>query len=321
MKELISVIIPVYNVENYLKKCIESVVNQSYQNLEIILIDDGSTDSSGTICDDYLKKDERIKVIHKKHGDVSKARNEGIKKAKGEYLTFIDSDDWIPLNSIEILYKELKTNHADISSGLIKETYTRNLIEKESEDYQVKVYDKVDAMEELLYLHGFSNSASAKLYKKNLFKEIQFPIDKHYEDLGTVYKIFNLANKIVLLNIATYYYYQNTESIMHKKYNSKRLEAFDFSKDIVDFIETNYKSILNAAIFRLYFECISILNVMPYNSKDKKNILKVIRKYRKSVLKDKKLYTKQRFLCFASLFGQPGIKLAFKLKNILKKIK
>lgn len=170
-----------------------------------------------------------------------------------------------------------------------------------------------------MYLHGFSNSASGKLYKKELFNDIKYPIGKYYEDLGTTYKVFAISNKIVSLNSVVYYYFQNVNSIMHKQYTSKRLEGIDFAIESLEFIKNRYPQILNSAIYRLYYECMSVLNDMPYNSVDKPNVLSIIKKYRKNVLKDKNLSKKQKVLCYLSIFGHPGIKLAFFIRNLLKK--
>jgi len=318
MNDLISVVIPVYRVEKYLERCVESVINQTYANLEIILIDDGSPDNSGNICDEYAKIDKRIKVIHKKNGGLSDARNVGIENSKGKYITFIDSDDWIPLNSIGVLYDALKDNKADISSGKIKEVYSEK---NTSEDYSTiitKKYNTEDALQQLMYLHGFSNSASGKLYKKELFNTIRYPIGKHYEDLGTTYKIFAASKKIIFVNSMVYYYFQNSQSIMHKKYSSKRLEGIKFANDELKFIEKEYPTIINSAIYRLCYECILVLNDMPYNCSDKKNVLLVLKKYRSYLLKDKLISKKQKLLCYSTIFGQFGIKVAFYFRNLLK---
>ena len=319
MKELISVIIPVYKVEKYLDRCIDSVLHQTYKNLEIILVDDGSPDNCGKMCDEYAKYDKRIKVIHKKNGGLSDARNVGIDKAKGKYITFIDSDDWIPLNSIELLYKGISVNNDDISSGNLKEVFK---YVNEDENYSEKnfeVYNAEGALKELMYLHGFSNSASGKLYKTKLFDNIRYPIGKYYEDLATTYKIFANSSKIVAIDAVVYYYFQNNNSIMHKKYTSKRLEGIEFAKEELKFIKENFSNITNAAIYRLCYECMSVLNDMPNNSKDKKEIIIILKKYRKNIIDDKNLSLKQRFLCYSTLLGQKGIKIAYKIRYFLKR--
>ena len=319
---LISVIVPVYNVEKYLKRCLKSILNQTYKKIEILIIDDGSTDHSGKISDEYAKIDSRVQVFHKKNGGLSDARNYGIQKAKGKYVMFIDSDDWIPLNSIRKMVETVSQTESDIVSGEIKEVYNTNTEKKgkNNNEYKIEVLSKNEALEKLMYLHNFSNSASAKMYKKELFDNIKFPVGKYYEDLGTTYKIVSKANKISLINSVVYYYYQdNQDSIRHKKYNERRLEGLDFALQELEFIKKEFPDIVPAAIYRLYYECIMILNDMPYKCKEKKYVKQYIKKYKKIVLHDNNLYKKQRLLSYVPLFGQVGIKFAFKIKSQIKK--
>lgn len=322
MDNLVSVIIPVYNVEKYIKRCIDSVVNQTYKKIEIILIDDGSLDKSSKICDEYKEKDSRIEVFHKKNGGLSDARNYGLKKSKGKFVIFVDSDDWIPSNAIEIMIKKLIKNNVDIVSGKMKEVYSSIIKDnsREKSDINTNVMSTEKALEKLMYLHNFSNSASAKIYKKNLFENVEYPKGKLYEDLGTTYKVFAKAKKIASIDSIVYYYYQNNnESIMHKEYDEKRLDGLDFAIEELNFINQNFPNIKNAAIFRLYYECIAILNDMPFRCKEKKYVKQYIKKYKKIVLHDNNLYKKQKLLSYAPLFGQVGIKFAFKIKAQIKK--
>lgn len=181
MKELISVIIPVYNVEKYLNKSIESVIKQTYKELEIILVDDGSTDSSGKICDEFAQKDDRIKVIHKKNGGLSDARNAGISEAKGKYLGFIDSDDYIDKNFYEILYNVLKKYNSDISICKHRETYTDYEENTSKLEIKEQVFNTEQALKELLLFGEVNNYAWNKLYKKELFNEINYPVGKKWK--------------------------------------------------------------------------------------------------------------------------------------------
>lgn len=316
--ELISVIIPIYNVEKYIYRCLESVINQTYTNLEIILVDDESPDNCPQICDEYKQKDNRVTVIHKKNGGLSDARNTGINKCKGRYITFVDSDDWLPLNAIEILYYNLIKENADISSGNLKEIFKNTTYVNTSEKSTTVTLNNEEAMQDLMYLHNLSNSASGKLYKKELFNHIKYPVGKLYEDLATTYRLFDISNKIVITDSIVYFYFQNSNSIMHKQYTNKRLESYKFVCEELVFINDNYPKIIKSAIYRLVFECLSILNDMPYICKDKKDIKATLKKYRKISIKDAKLSKKQKLLCYSSYFGQAGIKLAFKFRNIIK---
>ena len=318
MKDLISVIIPVYKVEEYINRCIDSVINQTYKNLEIILVDDGSPDGCPKICDEYAKKDSRIRVIHKQNGGLSDARNVGIDNANGKYITFIDSDDWIPIDSINILYKNLINTKSEISSGCLLEVFSDNRKNYSNNDYEV--YSKIEGLKNLFLLHDISNSASGKIYDISLFDNIRYPVGKLYEDLGTTYKLFAKCKNVVSTKKIVYYYFQNSQSIMHKSYSSKRLQSLDFMYEQKKFIIDNLPEIEDYVDFRIFYECVLILNDMPYSSKDRVKLKHIIKKYRNEILKIEGLYFKQKLLCYSTYFGQFGIKIAFKIKTLRKKV-
>lgn len=214
MKELISIIVPVYNVEKYINKCIDSIINQTYKNLEIILVDDGSTDSSGKICDDYAIKDNRIKVVHKKNGGVSSARNEGIRVANGKYIGFIDSDDWICNKMYEKLYNIAKKNDSEIVEcnfiRLKKEekikSKTANVINYTKKEY-LKKFFKINSQECEYYPWN-------KLYNAKLLTENQYPIGiRQGEDAVGTYKSIINASRITKTTEVLYYYRMNPESV------------------------------------------------------------------------------------------------------------
>ena len=230
MNELITIIIPIYKVEYYLGRCVDSVLAQTYKNMEIILVDDGSPDRCGELCDEYAKMDARIKVIHKKNGGLSDARNKGIDIAKGEYITFLDSDDWIHEKYIETLYKLLKDTHSDIS--------VCNFIKTSNEDVQLSTaeevfeYSKLQALEELLGRYYVQlTTAWGKLYKRSLFENIRFPVGRIHEDEFTTYKLIYNADKVALTTAELYYYWQREDSIMGVGFNQKgfmdALDAFE----------------------------------------------------------------------------------------------
>ena len=192
-KALISVVIPVYNVEEYISRCISSILEQTYRNLQIILVDDGSTDKSGEICGEYAKVDRRVTVIHQTNGGLSSARNTGIDKATGEYITFVDSDDFVSKEMVAYLFALAKNNDCDIAIS------THNIIrgEKVWKSYNLSGDVKMTpkrCIEKLLYDDGVDTSAWAKLYKLKLFNGVRYPVGKLYEDIATTYKIFLKAN-------------------------------------------------------------------------------------------------------------------------------
>ena len=221
-EELISIIIPVYKVENYLEKCVDSVINQTYKNLEIILIDDGSPDNSGAICDEYAKKDSRIKVIHKKNGGLSDARNAGLKVVTGKYIGFVDSDDYIEKDMFETMYKLAKMYQAEISIVSYAE-WKNGKILNDMNSGELNLYNKVEAIKELLIDSKIQSYMWNKLFKNELFEDIEFPVGKNFEDIATTLKIFEKCNKIVRMETAKYNYIRRDDSIIgnrsYKTYN------------------------------------------------------------------------------------------------------
>lgn len=222
--ELITIIVPVYNVEKYLTKCVNSILEQTYKNLEIILVDDGSPDKCPQICDEYAKKDNRIKVIHKNNGGLSDARNKGLDMATGKYISFVDSDDYIDKKMIEKLYNNLLKNEADISICNIYKIYPNGTkIKKNLPQSEITVSDE----EKYIYTYNkygmITVTAWSKLYKKEIFTNIRYPLGKIHEDEYIIFDILKKANKISYFDEALYYYLQRTESIIGT-FSLKRLD-------------------------------------------------------------------------------------------------
>lgn len=247
LNHLISVVIPAYNVEKYLPKCIESIINQSYKNLEIILVDDGSTDCSGKICDEYAKKDSRIVVIHRKNGGLSQARNDGISIAKGDFLTFVDSDDYVHQEYCEKLLNAMIKNSAEISACSIYEFEENDDVVDKKEEYEETLLDRNQAIENLLKIGGLYDPAWGKLYAKKLFTDIRFPVGKVYEDSATLYKLYDQINTMVVLNQKYYYYLKKRAgSIMSSSYNiKKQKDNFDAIHDSFLFLKNKYSDMKN----------------------------------------------------------------------------
>ena len=304
--ELISIIIPIYNVETYLQRCIDSIINQSYKNIEIILVDDGSTDSCSTICDEYLKKDKRIKVVHKKNGGLSDARNAGIKIATGKYITFIDGDDYIDTLFAERLYKAAVSTNSDIVCCGIKVVYEDTKPQKHNLFDKFISLTNIDALKNMLYQKNITNSACAKLYKIDLFNNIKFPFGKICEDLATTYRLFYEASNISFTKSAYYYYYQRSDSIIHKKFNINRMIGLDFAKEETNFIKINCPKLIKAAINREFMECYYIIKNIPLNDNYKNEISEIkstINKRRIIVLFDFNATLKSKIIAFISYGG------------------
>ena len=228
-KDLISVIIPVYKVEKYLEKCIESIIKQTYTNLQIILVDDGSPDNCGKICDEYAKKDSRIEVIHKINGGLSDARNVGINRANGRYIGFVDSDDYIKEDMYEKLINLIKEYNADVSICNLYDVidgkeYVRN------KDNGIHEYSRIDILKEILLDKNIQSYAWNKLYKKELFDEIKYPIGKKYEDIGTTFYLFEKCNKIVVTSEPEYYYLKRSDSLVN---NVTESTVLDYTEIII----------------------------------------------------------------------------------------
>ena len=194
--ELISVIVPVYNVELYLERCINSIINQTYQNLEIILIDDGSTDRSGEICDEYKKKDMRINVIHKQNGGSSSARNCGLEIAKGEYIGFVDSDDYIASDMYALLHQHMRDD-VDLVSCRMARINKIGHVEIYSGVNRSVLLNNMQAIKEVLHVRYLSISSCDKLYRREILRGIQFPIGRTAEDLPFVYNVVKNCRNVI----------------------------------------------------------------------------------------------------------------------------
>lgn len=320
--DLISVIIPVFNVKRYLSKCLESVLNQTYSDLEIILVDDGSTDGSESICDKYQSKDSRVNVIHKKNGGLSDARNEGLRESRGNLVTFIDSDDVVNTKYIQTLYNNLKNYGADISTMRYKRFYSYNELEFENDiNEEINIYSPESALQILLYTpEVIPQSAHGKMYRKELFDGISYPVGYLNEDIGTTYLLFAKTNKVVTSNLQYYYYLQRLGSIVRSEFNAKTMDSIFFSEDIIKFMEDNFPNIRKAAICYALSQNIQVLVKLPYRDKRygvyKNIIMKNIKKYRNIVIFDTKA-TWQRRLGALSTYG--GVCISQKLGELYKK--
>lgn len=251
MPPLISIIVPVYNVQQYLARCLDSIIDQTYTNLEIIVVDDGSTDDSGKICDQYAEKDNRIQVLHCPYGGVSIARNRGIKAAKGSYLGFIDSDDWIEPNFYECLYNSLTNAHADIAFCSVFRHKKGECFAKYKSG-KVVCWNRKESLIHLLKAKRLRDHVWNKLYKKALFDGISFPPDKLYEDVLTLYKVFLKVNKAVYIQKPLYHYIYREGSISHtrKKRRERECQLFEALYNRNKFFYTYDQTLLSVSLNR-----------------------------------------------------------------------
>lgn len=266
MEDLISVIVPIYNVEKYICKCVNSILNQTYKNIEIFLVDDGSPDRCGKICDEYSQKDSRIRVIHKKNGGLSDARNVALDVMKGDYVTFIDSDDYIARDYISYLHKLIVNTHADISICEFKYvTEEGKIINHFHDNDKHIVMDREKALFELLNSNLFTNSAWGKLYSRKCFESIRYPYGRLYEDVPTTYKTFLKSNKIIFGARPLYYYLYREQAISKQKFNEKRWDAVEFAEEMTCEIVTSYPSLKRIAKCRLFDSYLTIFSILNYN--------------------------------------------------------
>lgn len=263
---MVSVIIPVYNVEKYIKECVDSVIIQSYKNLEIILIDDGSKDESGNICDELAIKDSRIVVFHKENGGLSSARNKGIDIAHGKYIFFLDSDDVIEKNAINSMVKIIEDQKSDVviapCQRFINNIFTLDNILK------YETVTRKEAIQRMLTFRCPGHEACGKLYKKELWTEIRFPVGKLYEDYLTTYRILVKCRAISFCNIPFYFYRVRKGSIMNTKIGDKEMSILDISQEVTDFISGAYPELSkNAEYFQLVVYLKTMHRILLENSK------------------------------------------------------
>lgn len=319
---LVSIIIPVYNVERYIKRCFQSVSAQTYKNLEIIIVDDGSTDSSGNLCDEFANSDKRALVIHKENGGLSSARNVGKSIAKGEYLTFLDSDDFLAKDFIEKALLLCKENSADISilnMAFIEESSNEEICWKDNE--VTLILQPEEAIKESLYQKNFSCCAPGKLYKKTTLDGIEFPLNKLSEDLAVCHLIFNKAKSIIFSNQIGYYYRQQQNSIMHV-FNSRRLDALLWTREIEAFCTLFYPSILHAAKCRSFNVAIHLALDLPSSKAENQTdyclIWKEVKRTRMSVITDSQCRFREKAAAFLSLFGLAVLKIVWNSRFAVK---
>lgn len=316
MGPLISIVVPIYNVEKYLNRCVDSILNQTYRDIEIILVDDGSSDRCGAICDEYQGKDKRVKVIHKKNGGLSDARNAGIKIAHGEYITCIDSDDFISPFFLENLWTAMKKSKCEIATSWFVDYYEGDKIpEAQKLDIKdIQVLDRKEFYERLLYQDGVEISAWGKLYKTKLFQGVEYPVGKLYEDIPTTYLLVEKTTKIAVIPSVDYFYYQRKTSIAQATFSIKKMDAIRHMDDFRNFITINYPSLKKAAECR-YFStvCNIIFQIENTKYKNEKIMLwKEITKYRKSVLFNSSARKKARIAAIISYFGHDILRMIYK---------
>lgn len=305
MNPLISVIVPVYNVEMELPECVDSILRQTYSNLEIWLVDDGSTDKSGKICDDYTKKDKRVVTIHKKNGGQSEARNLAISKCNGDYIVFVDSDDIAKSNLIETLYSLLGKYHTSIACSPYQKF---NEVEQLFNEEPIKhgIVTSEYAIKQLLYQSRvFHTGPHGKIYKRDLFEDVTYPVGLFYEDLATTYKLLAKAGKVAYTTEKMYGYRIRCVSTMRQNYSEKKLACIPVSQDMHRNVCKLFPKLLNAAGSRAFNVNRAVYLQIPINEKDARNaVWREMMKYRKIVLRDKDARKREKIMALCTYLGQ-----------------
>ena len=302
MEPLISVIVPVYNVEKYLDKCVDSIVNQTYKNLEILLIDDGSPDSCPQICDEWAKKDSRI-IVHKENGGLSSARNAGLDYSTGEFVGFIDSDDWIDLKFFEVLYKNLKSECADVSVVGMWKVYKNKMVNT-TEKLRKKTFTKEEALYNYLYFKSSINASVAnKIFKIELFDNLRFPLGLIAEDRYVSAVIYSRIKRLVFDPMPMYYYILRDNSISQSSLNMHTFDRIEITKMVCRYLKSIHYADENAITF---FEMKGYLDVLykllSINAPGKyiKEYKKKARKYFRKIMNNGEvsLQFKFKYICF-----------------------
>lgn len=305
----VSIIIPIYNVERYLPRCLDSVCRQTYQDIEILLIDDGSDDQSGAICDQYAANDKRIKVIHKSNGGLSDARNSGLEIATGEYITFVDGDDFVTPYYVEHLCDAMSKG-GDMAVSWFASVFPEEMLPQgKKELIRFTLCNKVTCLEKLLYQDGVETNACGKLYKRSLFGDLRYPVGKLYEDIVVTYKAIERCENIAVIGNEDYYYWQRNDSIQYVRFTRHKMDAINQMEELGKLVDSQHPELMKAFYCRFFSLASNILfqinDTMLYRAEYDRiwNILKSIRIF---IVKNRRARKKARIAAFLSYLG-PGV--------------
>ena len=282
----LSVIVPVYNVEKYLPQCLESLIHQTLQDIEIILVNDGSTDQSEKICREYADGDSRIKLFTKPNGGLSDARNYGLERVSAEVVGFVDSDDYIDLDMFRYLYEQKQKTSSQIAVGGVKMVTNDGSVYQTRAVPQECVYDRHDTIAEVLYSKRVLNAVTNKIFDIGLFRGIRFPVGKVFEDAFIIYDLLQQTTSVAFTNQVFYYYRFNQQSISHKSFSVREFDRIEASLKKVDFVRKQYPDLLGLAEQYVVYDCMMTMSKMDhYDHRYDELVLNNIRKYWRSFLK------------------------------------
>lgn len=299
-EELISVIIPVYNSDKYLSRCLDAVINQNFRNTEIILVDDGSTDTSSEICDKYAELNPNFFVFHKKNEGASLARKFGLEKAKGEYVTFIDSDDWVSIDYISKLYELIKKYKVSISACGIKRVRIGDEEEKQNKQFHSSILN-FEMLLPRFFKYEFWGFPG-KLYLKEVFKQVTFPSATLSEDYYVMAQLFNHERQMAYTEEPLYYYEYHENSLSHQKLSKRAFEEFENVKAVYDYTTSNFPQYKNYALSNVVETCVKLYsmakdeNSRTLHKNNLESLSTFLRKHQKEIFSCKPLNYKVRIL-------------------------
>lgn len=321
---LVSVIIPIYKVEKYLDKCVKSVLSQTYQNLEVILVDDGSSDECPRLCDEYELNDQRVKTIHKPNGGLSDARNVGMKNSTGEYLLFVDSDDWIDKNLVETAIHAMSEYHVDIVSFSANVIENDAIVRQEFMPYSETVVLSAKKATEGVLKDSISSQVWLRLYNRRCWNGIEFPVGRLYEDLATTYKVFELAEKgVCFIPYALYNYLHNSDGISLSYNPKKAYHIFLGLKEHYEYACNRYPEAISDSLYLAMINGMSVINNSFYDKNMQadaiENADKFLRTNKDRILELRTLTAMHRFMLNIYFCSFPLYRLLAKMVLRLRK--
>ena len=321
---LITIVVPVYNVSKYLPACLESLKKQTYPKCEYILIDDGSTDGSGVICDEFAKSDSRARVIHQENQGLSGARNRGIRESTGDYITFVDSDDTITSDYVSYLFSLARKYQAKMSICGLEEITFKNKKILYSSEYPEKAMSTEETLGRMLREEGFTVAAYAKLYHKSLWQEIEFPVGKIHEDLGTTYKVVEKCPRVAFGPEAKYIYLKRSSSISNSEFSEEKYDIITFTDEMCQDIESKFPYLINTVNLRRMHARFSVLRQLVQakkldaeNTKKEQEIIEYLVKNKRLILKNPHATKRDKFAMRSLLIHKNVFKLAW---NVYQKL-
>lgn len=320
---LVSIIVPVYKVEKYIDRCVKSIIAQTYKNTEVFLVDDGSPDNCGKICDEYAEKYPCIHVIHQENAGQAAARNNAVKQANGDFISFIDSDDFVEPDYIEYLVTLQQKSNADMSIGGFAYIYDgKKFNERTLENEAEEVLGALDILVRMNYNYGCGATPWAKLYRKELIVRHPFPEGQIYEDLATLYKIVGDCSTIAIGTRRIYYWVQHAGSTMRMEFDERQMAGIDAAADQLCYVERYFPEAVPAAKARYMGKIIELMS-LAMNGKDAKRVYQMMREkmyYYHDVMSDSKVKKTQKVRLLAMHLGYIPSKIIFSVHESMKRV-